>query len=223
MSPNCRFASLALRFSRHSLVVGRQRVRKWDDEKCVKFVADIMDGFFPAEFKKEFPDGVKLDLVDSRDRHSGDSARSFKGSGNSMLQNSNVKGLAGLGGDDYRPMEASEFLEMLPEKVVGESGQVHDIRGSIRERMSGVEAGVGDSEEESKDEFDMVASSKARNAADAAERRLRTGASIVGKAGETPCCKAITYKHVSNLPLRLSQAQEKISLAPPRPLQSPRS
>ena len=73
------------------VAVGRQRVMKWDDEKCVKFVADIMDGFFPAMFKKEFPDGVKLDLVDERERHSGTSAPSFAGSGNSMLKNSNVK------------------------------------------------------------------------------------------------------------------------------------
>mmetsp|Transcript_21636 Transcript_21636/g.43213 ORF Transcript_21636/g.43213 Transcript_21636/m.43213 type:complete len:628 (+) Transcript_21636:77-1960(+) len=169
------------------VAVGTQRVMKWDDEKCVKFVADIMDGFFPAMFKKEFPDGVKLDLVDSRERHSGASAPSFAGSGNSMLKNSNIKGLASLGNPDFRPMKAEEFLKMLPEKVVGPSGQVHDIRGDVGERMSGVDKSVGEEvegvETKSSEGGGNESSSKARNAADAAERRLRTGASVAGKAG----------------------------------------
>ena len=63
------------------LSVAGGKVRKWDETKCVKFVADIMDGFFPGEFKNQYPDGVKLDLYDRRESESGDNVRVFEGEG----------------------------------------------------------------------------------------------------------------------------------------------
>ncbi|GMI05101.1 hypothetical protein TrVE_jg12249 [Triparma verrucosa] len=167
------------------IIVGRQKVRKWDSESCVKFVADVMDGFFPAEFKNSHPNGVKLDLKDCRECHSGDyTSKAFKGEGNSLVYGSaggkKVSKLTDIGGDAFMPMKASEFLDKLPEKVVGAGGDVIDIRSEIEDRINGVnEIGVGEGnvfeegvgeDEESEEELKRK---KKEAAANAAERRLR--------------------------------------------------
>ena len=63
--------------------------RRWDDAKAQRFVADIMDGFFPGEFKDEYPDGVKLDLKDMRNiiggQVPGAGVKVFEGKGNKMV------------------------------------------------------------------------------------------------------------------------------------------
>ncbi|GMH50816.1 hypothetical protein TrLO_g5689 [Triparma laevis f. longispina] len=167
------------------IIVGRQKVRKWDSETCVKFVADVMDGFFPAEFKNSHPNGVKLDLKDCRECHSGDyTSKAFKGEGNSLVYGSagkKVNKLTDIGGDAFMPMKASEFLEKLPEKVVGVGGGIIDIRSDIKERIEGVnEVGVGegnvfeegDAGEAGEKEEEMKRKKK-EAMAKAAERRLR--------------------------------------------------
>jgi hypothetical protein len=117
-------------------------VRKWDDKKCRSLVADVMDGFFPSEFRAEFPDGVKMDLYDRRESNSGENVRVFAGEGNSMIYGGfeeKIKGLADLGGVDFAPMTAATFLDRLPEKSVGQDGQVYDLRADIAAKLNGAE------------------------------------------------------------------------------------
>lgn len=143
-----------------------------------------MDGFFPAEFKDEFPDGVKLDLHDRRETHSGEKSV-FKGEGNSMVYGAagytKVKRLANLGEANFQPMGKEEFLEKLPEKIVGGDGDVFDIRGTIKERMEGGEKGDEEGKEEEREEGSkgkISLEEKKRAAAEAAERRMRDAGTV---------------------------------------------
>ena len=94
-----------------------------------------MDGFFPHVFKDEFPEGVKLDLDDRRESvcdKNGEQETIFSGKGEQCGAEKKKKlhGLASIGESDM-PMKKDDFLMKLPEKVIGESGNVIDIRGGI--------------------------------------------------------------------------------------------
>ncbi|XP_073472243.1 UBX domain-containing protein 11 isoform X1 [Aquarana catesbeiana] len=102
-------------------------------QQCLK---DIMDGYFPSELQKRFPDGVVFQVKDLRDvvfreRRSWDE---FPGTGHT------------IGGADGTERETSElpgrqlsvdqFLSRLPKSVV-RGGRVLDIQGPIREALQG--------------------------------------------------------------------------------------
>jgi hypothetical protein len=189
------------------IVVRREKIRKWDDKLCIKFVADIMDGFFPAEFKAEFPNGVKLDLHDRRESHSGEK-NVFKGEGNSLVYGaagSKIKGLANLGEANFQPMSANEFLERLPEKIVGGGGDVFDIRKGIKERMEGGKKGGEEGKEEEAGEQTggrrgVSVEDKKKAAAEAAEKRMReAGTSNMGSNKEGDQVVLVETKAVQKL------------------------
>ncbi len=41
-------------------------LRPFSDPACITFLHDVMDGFFPSEFKREYPDGVVFQVTDRR-------------------------------------------------------------------------------------------------------------------------------------------------------------
>mmetsp|Transcript_39223 Transcript_39223/g.122721 ORF Transcript_39223/g.122721 Transcript_39223/m.122721 type:complete len:234 (-) Transcript_39223:64-765(-) len=56
------------------------RLRGWPDVSLANFVRDVIDGFFPQEWRGPFPDGVAVEAVD-RTRESGPRYRAFEGEG----------------------------------------------------------------------------------------------------------------------------------------------
>jgi len=153
-------------------VEGYGKVMKFGEERCERFVADIVDGFFPGMFKEKFPDGVKIVLTDRRDSQSGENLKVFAGEGNKMVEKCNVKGLASIGALNFSPMSAEEFLEKLPEKSVGADGSVYDLRNDIKEKLKApeaVDACVGESPED-------VLRRKREAAVEAAEKRMKAKA-----------------------------------------------
>eukprot|EP00619_Florenciella_sp_RCC1007_P010250 CAMPEP_0205907136 /NCGR_PEP_ID=MMETSP1325-20131115/2351_1 /ASSEMBLY_ACC=CAM_ASM_000708 /TAXON_ID=236786 /ORGANISM="Florenciella sp., Strain RCC1007" /LENGTH=58 /DNA_ID=CAMNT_0053273199 /DNA_START=35 /DNA_END=207 /DNA_ORIENTATION=- len=50
----------------------------------MSFIRDITDGYFPAEFKNEYPDGVLLVSHDRRSEPFGEDFEAFKGEGNTL-------------------------------------------------------------------------------------------------------------------------------------------
>jgi hypothetical protein len=73
------------------------------------FVRDIIDGYFPAEFKLEHPDGLIFDIKDKR-------------------------GTAYSGSSDEGKMTSDEFLRRLPKTLMAK-GEINSIRGDIESRL----------------------------------------------------------------------------------------
>ena len=48
---------------KNGFMLRRGPFRSYDDAANHTFVADILDGFFPLEFKEGYPDGVSVALV----------------------------------------------------------------------------------------------------------------------------------------------------------------
>lgn len=99
-------------------------------------IRDILDGFFPYVLKEEFPDGVKLKVVD---RTAFDFAVWLKdGSrGDPDLVDGGDR-LALAGGRAFRPTGAGgvaeRFLSKLPEKVV-RGGRICEVRGPLQQQL----------------------------------------------------------------------------------------
>jgi SEP domain len=61
------FESIDVAIYSDGIMIKRGPFRDSDSDSCNSFIRDIMDGFFPSEFRTEYPDGVMFRLID---RHS---------------------------------------------------------------------------------------------------------------------------------------------------------
>ena len=61
------FKNIRVTFYRDGIMIRRGPFRANTTPSYESFIRDIMDGFFPSEFREEFPDGVMFHLID---RHS---------------------------------------------------------------------------------------------------------------------------------------------------------
>merc|ERR1719230_650291 len=105
--------------------------RPFGDEDTQAFLRDITDGFFPHEFKDEYPDGVLITAHDRRFEAFGDAFEAFSGQGRALGQR--VKTLSDMGSTHYT-FNPDDLLRKLPEKTI-KNGQVIAIRSRIKERL----------------------------------------------------------------------------------------
>ena len=49
------------------IMLFRGPFRPYTSDNARSFIADVMDGYFPAEFKDKYPDGVAFEIKDSSD------------------------------------------------------------------------------------------------------------------------------------------------------------
>ncbi|XP_075460055.1 UBX domain-containing protein 11 isoform X3 [Ascaphus truei] len=103
-----------------------------------QLLRDIMDGYFPSELQRRFPDGVIFQVTDRRSvifrerRPWGE----FPGTGQrvgNMEGDGRVQETSEMPG---RHLTVDQFLNRLPKSVV-QGGQVLDIREPIREALQG--------------------------------------------------------------------------------------
>lgn len=85
------------------------------------------DGFFPQEFKEQYPDGVLITAHDRRYESFGDNFEAFSGEGRALGQR--VRTLSQLGSPNFS-LGADELLRKLPEKV-GSWGDVPSLSVAI--------------------------------------------------------------------------------------------
>ncbi len=94
-------------------MIKRGPFRSIDSKSYRVFVTDIMDGYFPSEYREEYPDGVIFDLID---KHSVD----YKVGGEEDIKNQ---------------MSASNFLARLPKTIV-RNGEIIDVRSDIKSKLT---------------------------------------------------------------------------------------
>eukprot|EP01029_Cantina_marsupialis_P028848 TRINITY_DN778081_c0_g1_i1.p1 TRINITY_DN778081_c0_g1~~TRINITY_DN778081_c0_g1_i1.p1 ORF type:complete len:454 (-),score=115.56 TRINITY_DN778081_c0_g1_i1:210-1571(-) len=105
------------------IMLKRGPFRTYKEESTQQFVKDIIDGFFPFEFKDEFPDGVIFDAQDRRTEYFSSPARDRSG------------GMK-LSTEEAPPMSVDKFLEKLPQKVL-HKGEFIDVRDEVKQRLLG--------------------------------------------------------------------------------------
>ena len=120
------------------LFIRRGPFRPFAEDTTQRFVSDVLDGYFPPEFKNDYPDGVIFEIKNcSKETYT-------NGNGNS---DSNFQAFGGqgnaVGGQDNntrntKPMSREEFLNRLPEKMISK-GRVVNIRDGIASKLEGVQ------------------------------------------------------------------------------------
>lgn len=102
------------------IVVNKRKIKKWNDPSCQRFIADVMDGFFPHMFKEDYPDGVKLDLYDKREStldKNNEGETIFSGAGNQLKKPGKIINSLASIGDASLPMKKEEFLMKVSKRV----------------------------------------------------------------------------------------------------------
>ncbi|XP_026824283.1 uncharacterized protein LOC105275418 [Ooceraea biroi] len=86
-TPSC----MAIKFYKNGMTVKGGALRSYDDPTTSSFIRDILDGYFPSELQKEYPDGVPFMVEDCRiELYAGDS---FPGQGYRLGKHSPVDNL----------------------------------------------------------------------------------------------------------------------------------
>ena len=123
---------------RDGIFIKRGPFRPYSDHETQRFVSDVLDGYFPPEFKEEHPDGIIFDVKDYS-KTTYEEARN--GSRNSSAAaDSNFRAFSGQGQkigstDQMKPMSRDEFLSRLPERSISK-GRVVSIRDEISSKLS---------------------------------------------------------------------------------------
>ena len=117
------------------ILLKRGPFRPYDHPAGEKFVRDVLDGYFPSEFKESYPDGIVFDLVDKSCETHGERFEAFSGQGDKLMSGGSTR-LADMGGRAFHiPHQdigdkREAFLASLPETVV-RSGQVVSVREGV--------------------------------------------------------------------------------------------
>lgn len=117
--------TIVVYFYKNGLFIKRGPFRLCGTSTYHSFVKDVMDGYFPYEFNKEYPEGVLFDLKDMHHEM-------YRESGSSVA-------------DRDTRMSKNQMLNRLPKTVI-RNGQVVEVRGEIDAKLSsGDDKGRGSS------------------------------------------------------------------------------
>ncbi|XP_070239339.1 UBX domain-containing protein 11 isoform X4 [Bos mutus] len=111
--PHQTLEPIPLRLYRNGIVMFNGPFRPFHDPSTQRCLRDILDGFFPSELQRLYPDGVPFKVSDLR---------------------SQVYPEHGLDPFPGSRMTAEKFLNRLPKFVIRQ-GEVIDIRGPIRDTL----------------------------------------------------------------------------------------
>lgn len=100
-------------FYKNGVMIKRGPFRYCGSESYKTFVSDIMDGYFPTEFRDDYPDGVIFDLKDKKNED--------------YVENNSD--------DVEQQMSKEQLLNRLPKKVI-RGGEVVDMRSDVGERLN---------------------------------------------------------------------------------------
>jgi hypothetical protein len=116
---------IKLTFYKNGIMVKRGPFRTNGSDTYVSFVRDIMDGYFPSEFKKDYPDGVIFELIDKHECEYAESGWLRDGDADSI-------GAANNQGD---VMSKHTLLSNLPKTVI-RNGEIVNARDEIASRLA---------------------------------------------------------------------------------------
>jgi hypothetical protein len=113
-----RVQRIKLAYYKNGIMIKNGPFRRSDSDSYRTFVSDILDGYFPSEFRDMYPDGVLFDLVDKHNDIYYDQIHTISTSSSDPSTS------------------AQQFLNRLPKTVV-QNGNIVNIRGEIADRLQG--------------------------------------------------------------------------------------
>lgn len=116
---------LPLAFFKNGIILKGFPFFPYGTKDTVNLLADILDGYFPKQLEKSFPDGTLLKIIDKLD-----DVYSANKSNVDKIFGPDEKELA-----DLKPMTKNEFQKKLPEKVI-KNGRIVEIRNAINNKMN---------------------------------------------------------------------------------------
>ncbi|XP_069051680.1 UBX domain-containing protein 11 isoform X1 [Lepisosteus oculatus] len=136
-----RHTPLPLHLFKNGIVMFNGPFRPYEDASTRQCVQDLMDGYFPSELQKRFPEGVPFEVFDKRSEVFRERQRwtEFPGEGQAVggIPLTNKAEASQVTSQLPGPkLSVEQFLNRLPKAVIKE-GKVIDIRGSIRENLEG--------------------------------------------------------------------------------------
>ncbi|XP_027969661.1 UBX domain-containing protein 11 [Eumetopias jubatus] len=125
---------IPLKLYRNGLMMFDGPFRPFHDPSTQRCLRDILDGFFPSELQRLYPDGVPFKVSDLRYRvYPENGLDPFPGEGRVVGRQRIHKPLDRMERPGSR-MTAEKFLNRLPKFVI-RKGEVIDIRGPIRDTL----------------------------------------------------------------------------------------
>uniref|UniRef100_G3UDD0 UBX domain-containing protein 11 n=1 Tax=Loxodonta africana TaxID=9785 RepID=G3UDD0_LOXAF len=126
---------IPLKLYRNGIIMFDGPFRPFYDPSTQRCLRDILDGFFPSELQRLYPDGVPFKVSDLRNQfYPEDGLNLFPGEGRVVGWQRVRKASDRLENSAGSRMTAEKFLNRLP-KVVIRQGEVVDIRGPIRDTL----------------------------------------------------------------------------------------
>ncbi|XP_063167886.1 UBX domain-containing protein 11 [Candoia aspera] len=133
-----RLDSVPITFYQNGIVMFSGPFRSYKDPSTQRCLQDIMDGFFPSELQRRYPDGVPFQVTDKRDVFFQERKLPgcFPGSGRAVGRSrpSGIKETNEISGPK---LTVEQFLNKLPKSVVRD-GQVIDIREDVKKTLQGL-------------------------------------------------------------------------------------
>lgn len=91
---------------------------KYGTADSMQILADILEGYFPYQLKKQFPNGTLLSMVDKTDEDYD----------NEKLNACNIHN---VDENQLKPISKQEYLDKLPKQVITSKGNVVEVRSEI--------------------------------------------------------------------------------------------
>ncbi|XP_012886693.1 PREDICTED: UBX domain-containing protein 11 isoform X4 [Dipodomys ordii] len=126
---------IPLKLYRNGMMMFDGPFRPFHDPSTQRYLRDIMDGFFPSELRRLYPDGVPFKVSDLRDQvYPEDGLGPFPGEERVVGWQRMPKTLDRMEEHPGSRLTAEKFLSRLPKCVIRQ-GEVVDIRGPIRDTL----------------------------------------------------------------------------------------
>ncbi|XP_021056555.1 UBX domain-containing protein 11 isoform X1 [Mus pahari] len=126
---------IPLKVYRNGIMMFDGPFRPFYDPSTQRCLRDILDGFFPSELQRLYPDGVPFKVSDLRNQvYPEDGLGPFPGEGRVVGRQKMRKVTDRAEETSGSRMTAEKFLNRLPKCVIRQ-GEVIDIRGPIRDTL----------------------------------------------------------------------------------------
>ncbi|KAJ6663461.1 hypothetical protein lerEdw1_009540 [Lerista edwardsae] len=129
--------SIPLTFYQNGIVMFNGPFRSYEEPSTQQCLRDIMDGYFPSELQRRYPEGIAFKVTDKRDVFFRERQlpQSFPGLGQ-VTGHSKPRGARETREIPGPKFTMEQFLNKLPKSLIRD-GHVIDIRGEIREALQG--------------------------------------------------------------------------------------
>ncbi|XP_062818817.1 UBX domain-containing protein 11 isoform X2 [Anolis carolinensis] len=129
--------AIPLTFYQNGIVMFNGPFRPYEEPSTQRCLRDIMDGYFPSELQRRYPDGVPFQVTDKRDVFFQERKlpESFPGVGQA-IGHSKANGLKETKEIPGSKLTMEQFLNKLPKSVIRD-GHVIDVRGEIKNTLQG--------------------------------------------------------------------------------------